>query len=147
MIYEVVINGIVYRGTLEEIQQILADERENLGQYTLALWLSQRTISHTFLFTSKFLTKMENFPLIHLWVSKYVKFLIVGQELRSVVMDRTNYTLSFELIPCQTLTQILDEMTWAEPDDSIITGVIECKKVGFNWRFVINTKIIKCQLY
>ena len=31
MIYEVVINGIVYRGTLEEIQQILADERENLG--------------------------------------------------------------------------------------------------------------------
>lgn len=147
MIYEVVINGIVYRGTLEEIQQILADERENLGQYTLALWLSQRTISHTFLFTSKFLTKMENFPLIHLWVSKYVKFLIVGQELRSVVMDRTNCTLTFELIPCQTLTQILDEMTWAEPDDNIITGVIECKKVGFNWRFVINTKIIKCQLY
>lgn len=147
MIYEVVINGIVYRGTLEEIQQILADERENLGQYTLALWLSQRTISHTFLFTSKFLTKMENFPLIHLWVSKYIKFLIVGQELRSVVMDRTNCTLTFELIPCQTLTQILDEMTWAEPDDNIITGVIECKKVGFNWRFVINTKIIKCQLY
>lgn len=147
MIYEVVINGIVYRGTLEEIQQILADERENLGQYTLALWLSQRTISHTFLFTSKFLTKMEDFPLIHLWVSKYVKFLIVGQELRSVVMDRTNCTLTFELIPCQTLTQILDEMTWAEPDDNIITGVIECKKVGFNWRFVINTKIIKCQLY
>lgn len=147
MIYEVVINGIVYRGTLEEIQQILADERENLGQYTLALWLSQRTISHLFLFTSKFLTKMENFPLIHLWVSKYIKFLIVGQELRSVVMDRTNCTLTFELIPCQTLTQILDEMTWAEPDDNIITGVIECKKVGFNWRFVINTKIIKCQLY
>lgn len=34
MIYEVIINGIVYRGTWEEIQQILADERENLGQYT-----------------------------------------------------------------------------------------------------------------
>ena len=31
MIYEVVINSIVYRGTLEEIQQILADERKNLG--------------------------------------------------------------------------------------------------------------------
>lgn len=31
MLYIVVINGIVYRGTLEEIQQILADERENLG--------------------------------------------------------------------------------------------------------------------
>lgn len=31
MIYEVIINGIVYRGTWEEIQQILADERENLG--------------------------------------------------------------------------------------------------------------------
>lgn len=31
MLYTVVINGIVYRGTLEEIQQILADERENLG--------------------------------------------------------------------------------------------------------------------
>lgn len=102
---------------------------------------------HFFLFTSKFLTKMEDFPLIHLWVGKYTKFLIAGQELRSVVMDRTNCTLTFELIPCQTLTQILDEMTWAEPDDNIIKGVIECKKVGFNWRFVINTKIIKCQLY
>ena len=90
---------------------------------------------------------MENFPLIHLWVSKYIKFLLVGHELRSVVMDRTNCTLTFELIPCQTLTQILDEMTWAEPDDNIITGVIECKKVGFSWRFVINTKIIKCRLY
>lgn len=31
MIYEVIINGIVYRGTWEEIQQVLADERENLG--------------------------------------------------------------------------------------------------------------------
>lgn len=31
MIYEVIINRIVYRGTWEEIQQILADERENLG--------------------------------------------------------------------------------------------------------------------
>ena len=31
MVYGVVINGIVCRGTLEEIQQILADERENLG--------------------------------------------------------------------------------------------------------------------
>lgn len=90
---------------------------------------------------------MEDFPLIHLWVGKYTKFLISGQELRSVVMDRTNCTLTFELIPCQTLTQILDEMTWAEPEDNIIKGVIECKKVGFNWRFVINTKIIKCQLY
>ena len=90
---------------------------------------------------------MEDFPLIHLWVGKYTKFLIAGQELHSVVMDRTNCTLTFELIPCQTLTQILDEMTWAEPDDNIITGVIECKKVGFNWRFVINTKIIKCRLY
>lgn len=48
MLYTVVINGIVYRGTLEELQQLLAEERENLGQYTLALWLSQRTISHTF---------------------------------------------------------------------------------------------------
>ena len=147
MLYTVVINGIVYRGTLEELQQLLVDERENLGQYTLALWLSQRTISHTFLFTSKFLTKMEAFPLIHLWVSKYTKFLIVGQELRSVIMDRTNCTLTFELTPCQTLTQILDEMTWAEPDDNIITGVIECQKVGHNWRFVINTKIIQCRLY
>lgn len=90
---------------------------------------------------------MEDFPLIHLWVGKYTKFLIAGQELRSVVMDRTNCILSFELIPCQTLTQILDEMTWAEPDDNIIKGVIECKKVGFNWRFVINTKIIKCRIY
>ena len=31
MIYEVVINGIVYRATLVEIHHILADERENLG--------------------------------------------------------------------------------------------------------------------
>ena len=90
---------------------------------------------------------MEAFPLIHLCVSKYIKFLIVGQELCSVVMDRTNCILSFELIPCQTLTRILNEMTWADPDDNIITGVIECQKVGFNWRFVINTKIIQCRFY
>lgn len=31
MLYTVVINGIVYRGTLEELQQLLAEERENLG--------------------------------------------------------------------------------------------------------------------
>lgn len=31
MLYTVVINGIVYRGTLEELQQLLVDERENLG--------------------------------------------------------------------------------------------------------------------
>lgn len=31
MLYTVVINGIVYRGTLEELQQHLAEERENLG--------------------------------------------------------------------------------------------------------------------
>lgn len=89
---------------------------------------------------------MKAFPLIRLYADKYTKFLIVGQELRSVVMDRTNCILSFELIPCQTLTQILNKMTWAKPDDNIITGVIKCQKVGFNWRFVINTKIIQCRL-
>ena len=31
MVYEVIINGVVYRGTWDEIRQILADERENLG--------------------------------------------------------------------------------------------------------------------
>ena len=31
MLYTVVINGIVYRSTLEELQQLLAEERENLG--------------------------------------------------------------------------------------------------------------------
>lgn len=31
MIYEVVINGIVYRGTLEYIMQVIADERESNG--------------------------------------------------------------------------------------------------------------------
>lgn len=60
MIYEVVINGIVYRGTLEEIQQILADERENLGQYTPALWLSQRTISHSFLLWKQCFSKEKH---------------------------------------------------------------------------------------
>lgn len=59
MIYEVIINGIVYRGTWEEIQQVLADERENLGQYTGALWLSQRTISHIFFIHFKISNKND----------------------------------------------------------------------------------------
>lgn len=28
-IYQVIINGVVYRGTRSEIQQIIADDREN----------------------------------------------------------------------------------------------------------------------
>mgnify|MGYP004419644873 CR=1 FL=1 len=90
---------------------------------------------------------MKPFPLTRLCVDKHTEFLILGEELRSVVMDRTNCILSFELTPCQELTRILDKMTWADPDDNIITGVIECQKVGFNWRFVINTKIIQCRFY
>lgn len=30
-IYQVIINGVVYRGTRSEIQQIIADDRENRG--------------------------------------------------------------------------------------------------------------------
>ena len=30
-IYQVIINGVVYRGTRSEIQQIIADDRENHG--------------------------------------------------------------------------------------------------------------------
>ena len=30
-IYQVIIDGIVYRGTRAEIQQIIADDRENRG--------------------------------------------------------------------------------------------------------------------
>ena len=30
-IYQVIIDGIVYRGTRSEIQQIIADDRENRG--------------------------------------------------------------------------------------------------------------------
>lgn len=30
-IYQVIINGVVHRGTRSEIQQIIADDRENRG--------------------------------------------------------------------------------------------------------------------